>query len=221
MITIRYANLPEGLHAQAEARGRRTVLYLRPGLTPEQRRHGVRRARQSGRMGYGPRLPAAWLAVAVAGDAVRGTVRNVGAAMRTHPFGSVLLAAGVAAAMVCYVLFVAVSIRMMTPNQQPPPLRGSHALAGPVGPGQVPVQRAGRPPPPGAPGGRPQPVTSATGGHGTPSQTPRPTPSPDQAPSPVASASSSPPPVPSPSPSPSVSSSPTCVHVGPLGVCLG
>ena len=57
MITIRYADLPEGLHARAEARGRRTVIYLRPGLTAEQRRLSLRRARQSARMGYGPRLP--------------------------------------------------------------------------------------------------------------------------------------------------------------------
>ena len=66
MITIRYADLPEGLHAQAEAHGRRTVIYLRPGLTAEQRRLSLRRARQSARMGYGPRLPGPAVALAVA-----------------------------------------------------------------------------------------------------------------------------------------------------------
>ena len=33
MITIRYADLPEGLHHRAEQHGRRRVIYLRPGLT--------------------------------------------------------------------------------------------------------------------------------------------------------------------------------------------
>jgi hypothetical protein len=218
MITIRYADLPEGLHAQAEARGRRTVIYLRPGLTPEQRRHGLRRARQSGRMGYGPRLPAVWLALAVFGDVVRGTVRNAAAAVRTHPLGSVLLAAGVAAAMVCYVLFVTVSIRMMLPPDrlQPPP-RGPHAAGAPADPGHVPGQRAGLAPQPGLPGGTRRPVPSATAGQSSPTQTLRAAPSPDQEPSPVVSTSI--PPV--GSPSPSASSSPPCLHVGPLGVCLG
>jgi hypothetical protein len=218
MITIRYAELPEGLHAQAETRGRRTVIYLRPELTPEQRRNSLRRARQSGRMGYGPRLPAAWVAVAVAWDAVRGTVHNAAAAVRTHPLGSVLLAAMMAASMVGYLLFVTVSIRMMLPPNQLPPSR-AHALAGPVGSGRVPGKRvspalsttlpAGAPPPP---------VPSATGGYSVPPQTPGPAPSPDQVPSPEVSGSASGLPV--VSPSPSVSPTPVCMHVGPLGVCL-
>src|SRR5581483_11873003 len=95
LITIRYANLPEGSHAQAVARGKRTVIYLRPGLTPEQRRDSLRRARQSARMGHGPRLPASGVALALAGDTVRVTLRNLAAAVRGHPLGSLLLAAGV------------------------------------------------------------------------------------------------------------------------------
>lgn len=102
MISIRYADLPEGLHAQAAMSGRRTIIYLRPGLTPQQRRHSLRRARQSARMGHGPRLPAAMVALAVAGDIAAGTLRNVGAAVRSHVLGALLLVAGTAGAVVCY-----------------------------------------------------------------------------------------------------------------------
>jgi hypothetical protein len=104
MITIRYADLPEGLHAQAERQGRRTVIYLRPGLTAEQRRRGLRRARQSARMGYGPRLPALGVAQAIARNGIRETAGNLGAVLRRHPLGSVLLAAGFAAMLSCYAL---------------------------------------------------------------------------------------------------------------------
>jgi hypothetical protein len=113
MITIRYADLPEGLHARAESRGRRTIIYLRPGLTPEQRRESLRRARQSGRMGHGPRLSASGVAFAVARLTCRTTVRNAAAAGRRHPLTSVLLLAVLSAAVVCYLLFVTVSIRFL------------------------------------------------------------------------------------------------------------
>jgi hypothetical protein len=113
MITIRYADLPEGLHARAESRGRRTIIYLRPGLTPEQRRESLRRARQSGRMGHGPRLPASGVAFAVARLTCRTTVRNAAAAGRRHPLTSALLLAVLSAAVVCYLLFVTVSIRFV------------------------------------------------------------------------------------------------------------
>ena len=105
MITIRYADLPEGLHAQAERQGRRTVIYLRPGLTAEQRRRGLRRARQSARMGYGPGLPALGVAQAVARDVIRETAGNLGAVLRRHPLGSILLVAGLATMISCYALF--------------------------------------------------------------------------------------------------------------------
>jgi hypothetical protein len=115
MISIRYADLPEGLHAQAAMKGKRTIIYLRPGLTPQQRRQSLRRAMQSARMGHGPRLPAALVAIAVAGDITGGTLRNLGAAVRSHVLGFLLLAAGTVAAVVCYALFVTVSLRLMLP----------------------------------------------------------------------------------------------------------
>jgi hypothetical protein len=101
MVKIRYADLPGGLHARAETRGRHAIIYLRPGLTPAQRREGLRRARQSARMGYGPRLPAADVEVALAVDRIRITVRNATAAVCQHPASSALLAGLFSAAVAC------------------------------------------------------------------------------------------------------------------------
>lgn len=227
MITIRYADLPEGLYAQAEMRGKRTIIYLRPGLTPEQRRRSLRRAMQSARMGHGPRLPAALVAVAVAGDVIAGTLRNAVAAVRTHVLGFVLLAAGTIAAVVGFTLFVMVSVRLMLPPgggtpalPKPHPVTTSaraHIAAGPPPssgaepPGmrhaQAPTTRPGRPTP-STPSAHPPPAKP------DPSAAPTPQPShvahqPSPAPSPPPS---SPEPRGSPSPSPST----LCV----FGICL-
>jgi hypothetical protein len=216
MITIRYADLPEGLHAQAEAHGRRTVIYLRPGLTAEQRRLSLRRARQSARMGYGPRLPGRGVALAVARHIAGGTLRNLGAAVRRHPLGFLFLSAGFTALMVCYALFVTVSIRLMLNPAQAPavapgplPARAvwpvtAHRQGGGAGPGP-----AG--PAPGHPRDRPAVRRHPTAAH-------RPSPGP----SPTARALLSPSPAsPSPSGTPSPSFGPgVCVTVGPIGVCL-
>lgn len=131
MITIRYAELPEGLYAQAEASGKHTVIYLCPGLTPEQRSRGLRRARQTARMGYGPRLPATGVAMAVAHDAMRNTLLDTVAAVRTHVVGSTLLSAAVVTVLVCCAMFGAAPMRVVVPREsrlgfiQPP-----HAAAG-------------------------------------------------------------------------------------------
>ena len=53
MIKIRYADLPAGLHIRAVARGKDTIIFLLPGLTPPQRQAALRRARSSARMGHG------------------------------------------------------------------------------------------------------------------------------------------------------------------------
>ncbi len=218
MITIRYADLPEGLHARAERRGRRTVIYLRPGLTAEQRRLSLRRARQSARMGYGPRLPAAGVAQAVARDSVRGSLGTMGAVLRRHPVGAMLLAAVLAGMVMCYTLFVTGSIRLVLHND---PAQGR--------PGGPHPAVAPRPPAPGPrPGGQRGPITrgSSPRGHaggrhtGARSQHPAtgggpPGPGPSSsAPAP----SSSPTPLPSPSASPSPSE--VCIYVGPLHVCV-
>lgn len=168
MITIRYADLPEGLHAQAERQGRRTVIYLRPGLTAEQRRLGLRRARQSARMGYGPRLPAAGVVQAVARDSIRGTLGTVGAVLRRHPLGSILLAAGLAAVVSSYALFVTGSIRLVlhtSPGHAAsagPHPAAAHPRANPgPGPGGYPA-----PAPPGSPWPSPHDQPRERAGHG-------------------------------------------------------
>jgi hypothetical protein len=213
MITIRYADLPEGLHARAEAHGRRTFIYLRPGLTAEQRRLSLRRARQSARMGYGPRLPGPGLALAVARHIAAGTLRNLGAAVRRHPLGFLFLSAGFTALMVCYALFVTVSIRLMLNPAQAPAV----AQAAARGPHPARVVRSAAAHRQGGGAGpgpaRPAPVHlwDHRAWHRHPHAAHRASPGP----SPTAEASPSPSPAATASPSPSV-----CVTVGPIGVCL-
>lgn len=85
MVKIRYSELPSGLHVVPEREGRDTIVYLLPGLTPAQRNAALVRVRSSARVGYGPELPAADMAVAVAADRLRTTVRSGAAAVRAHP----------------------------------------------------------------------------------------------------------------------------------------
>jgi hypothetical protein len=226
MITIRYADLPEGLHAQARAHGRRTVIYLRPGLTTEQRRLSLRRARQSARMGYGPQLPGPGVALAVARHVSAGTLWNLGAAVRRHPIGFLVLSAGLVTLMASYVLFVTVSIRLMLAPAQLPPARG--ALPGWVMPASQAPRPGGAPLPghaartrPGSRGARDGPQASGErdrrardrGPAGRVSPSPTPSLVPFSSPSPAAT----PPPSPAASPSPRSS---VCVTVGPIGVCV-
>jgi len=210
MITIRYADLPEGLFARAESDGRKTVIYLRPGLTPAQRQEGLRRARQTARMGYGPRLPAAGVQAARAADRCRITMRNAAAAVGHHPASSTLLAGLLAAAVACYVIFVSVSVRFVheppfvsMPGPRPAPVPAQMAI--PLTPGTAPGSGGQR----GA--DAPGPARSATAGPASHSPSPRGSGLPPP---------TSPPPGGSPSPSPSASPTGVCLNVGPLGVCL-
>jgi hypothetical protein len=205
----------------AEAHGRRTVIYLRPGLTAEQRRLSLRRARQSARMGYGPRLPGRGVALAVARHVSSGTLRNLGAAVRRHPIGFMLLSAGFAGLMLFYALFVTVSVRLMLdPGQPPAAVRA--AFPAWVVPATTAPRQGGV-----APARPAVPVPRHPHGHqGTPwvadehhrrAPGPGPTAQAPPAPSPTAS------PVPSPrptSPSPPPLRPSVCVTVGPVGVCL-
>jgi len=180
-------------------------------------------------MGHGPRLPASGVALALAGDAVRVTLRNVGAAVRGHPLGSLLLAAGVTGAVLCYVLLVTVSIRFMAP-----PAHGAHpthplnaagpdGLAPPPGPGVA--GRLGAPSAAGTgPGGGPPPVSGGIPSPRVPGHTPRPVPSatPDPSASPVpTSPGPSPLPTPTPTPRPSRTGPPTpSPSPSPSGLCV-
>jgi hypothetical protein len=223
MIKIRYSSLPEGLHAQARRESGHTILYLRPGLSAEQRREALRRVRQSARMGHGPKLPAAGLAIALAIDRVTGTVRAVAAAVRLHPFGTGMLAALVAGAVISYSLFVTVSVRLIYPQVRgippaPPPSTAPARNPGQASPGGGPGGTS-----PGRAGGSPPAVVAVQPSPGGLQPSPGPYPS---------SPAPSPPPTPLPSPfpsSPAAATSPAvtgkpvlkvCVKVGPLGACI-
>lgn len=100
MIHIRYKTLPSGMHAEAERGTRGIIVYLLPGLTSAQRNAALRRLRQEGSRGCGPRLPSGQLAAALAADRLRAGAGNTGAAVRRHPVGTLLpalLAAGLLA----------------------------------------------------------------------------------------------------------------------------
>jgi hypothetical protein len=200
VIKIRYADLPGGLHIQAVARGKDTIIFLLPGLTAEQRQAALRRARSSGLMGQSPRLPAAGVAGAVIVDRIRTTVRNGAAAMRGHPAIFVPPALIIVTAAIVYTLLVSVSIRIHEPQASQP----GNPIPAEVAP--PPGSRAQRP--------DPQPTHRAilrVSFVPTPRRSGR---SERRHPSPSASRTRSrtrarPSPSPTPSPSPSPSASPT------------
>jgi hypothetical protein len=229
VIKIRYADLPEGLHVRIEARGQRAVIYLRPGLSGAQRREALRKVRRTARLAAGPRLSGSGITLAAAMDTAKSTARNGTAAVRYHPAGSLFLTALLASAVVCYMLFVSVSIQLIPAppaaggrpavrvGGSPSPQARPHSAAGPSG------QQLSGPAATSSPKGAASPGTSASAS----ASTLRPGPA-RLAASPVPLRTVSPAPVPSRSPtgaapSPSASASDPgglCVHVGPLGVCL-
>jgi hypothetical protein len=232
MVKIRYSELPVGLHVTVEQDGRDTIIYLQPGLTPEQRRAALIRVRSSARMGQGPDLTTLGMAMAVSADKLRTTLGNGAAAMRGHPLlllpPLILLVSGA-------IIFVLMSFVTLTVPH--------HASAGGTqtrvgGPGSAHRQRigtGGRPVNPAADPGLPGRGQRGTAGPPGPkdSLTPSPTPAPvptlsasgPTSPGPVISGVPSPSvpsatPSPEPSPTPSPSRGSTCVQVGPLGLCL-
>jgi hypothetical protein len=228
MVKIRYSELPAGLHVRAESRGRDTVIYLLPGLTPAQRRAALIRVRSGSRMGHGPRLPAASMALAIASDRLRTTVTNGAAAMRGHPVllllpPLILLVSGA-------IVFVLMSFVTLTVPQHDRAQSWAPSVVVPSG-SQSAHGRSSR-----QPGGQlvvaPSGSGSGPAGHGgrrpQPTANPTPTPSGSASPIPVVSSpapsasatSGTPSPTPDPSPSPSESQSGTCVKLGPLGLCL-
>ena len=232
MIKIRYAELPTGLHIQALAQGHDTVLYLLPGLTAAERRSAIRRARSSARVGHGPPLPAAGMAIALMLDGVRTTLGNGMSAMRMHPsffVPAVVVIASVAAA---YLLLASVTIQFRHPEAsgtRPGVIGAEPGLSPAASPGAVrhPASAPG-------PSGGPQP-SSGAGGSGGNTPSPHPTPTVSASPSPSITPEPTSPPPPSgptptpsppsggsPSPTPAPSPSPTrlCLIFGPLGVCL-
>jgi len=228
LIKIRYADLPAGLHVRAEARGRSTIIYLLPGLTPTERRAALLRARRSASLGYGPRLSATGVAAAVTVDQIKATLRNGVVAFRAHPlllFPPVIIAA---TATMVYIMLVSGTLIIREPQASAPFPQPGAALGAP------------RPSQSGLPGDRPGAVGGRFGAGpasdprpGQPDRSPRRSRSPSPRPSRLSSPSSQPtglpspsfppqPPSPSPSASPSPSPSPSmsCLKIGFLGLCL-
>ena len=129
MIKIRYADLPHGLHADVRTCGKRPVIYMLPGLSAAQRRDALGRLIRTSRLGHGPRLRPSGVAFAVARDVAKSTGCNGLAAIRCHPAGSAVLAALVAAVVVCYALFVTVTVRFSPRPAGPPAAAGPAASA--------------------------------------------------------------------------------------------
>jgi hypothetical protein len=231
MVKIRYSDLPAGLHVSVEGQGRSTVIYLLPGLTPEQRKAALARVRSSARMGHGPELPRVSMALALAADSLRTTLRNGATAMRAHP---VLLLPPLILLVSSAIVFVLMSIVTVTVHQAVGPGRENYPdprptrhmpSPGPAGPAsRQPMQPGG--PSPGTSGhhGRPGPIETITP---SPSATLTVAPSPGSGSVPdPGSASSSP--SPSADPTPTISSAPSaspspsgpCLKLGPLGLCV-
>jgi hypothetical protein len=136
MINIRYRDpneLSPGLHAAAERHGRTTTVYLLSGLNVAQRRAVLRRLRISARRGYGPRLPAPQLALALLADRIRTTLGRAGAVFRLHPAGSTVPLMMASAGAIAFLALSAVSIQVIhRPQNLGPPSFPAAAGAGPV-----------------------------------------------------------------------------------------
>jgi hypothetical protein len=113
VIKIIYRELSPGSYASAETVGRDTIISLLPGLTPEQRRAALRRIRHGGRMGHGPRVPAAGLGLALGLDRLKAITRTGVAVVRLHPAGSTVPVVLLSAAAVVFVLMATVSIHVL------------------------------------------------------------------------------------------------------------
>lgn len=234
VIKIRYSGLPPGLYARAEAQGRNTVIYLLPGLPAADRRAALQRLRRSGAMGYGPRLPAAGLAVAIVLDRARTVSRDCARSFRAHPYLMLPPTIIAVTAGLVTVLTAATTIAIRPPADDgtaPGPSSGLSLVAPAPARSEQPARSPGTgrrtsPDPgrsstrPGRPSRSPHPASS-TGRSSSPSPSPFPagTVPPSPSPSP-----SSPAPEPSgtgsPEPSPSPSASGACLQFGPLGICL-
>jgi hypothetical protein len=236
VIRMRYGDLPAGLHIRVVARGKDTIVYMVPGLTAAQRQAALRRARSSGRMGQGPRLPVAGVAAARAVDRMRTTVRNGAAAVRAHPAMFVLPLAIILTAAVAYMLQVSVSIKVREPQAsgqgglgapivavQAPPGSGANHPGAPPAPARTALTGKVQRPGPGRPAGH-------RGAGASPAPSPSASPSPTGT-APAPGRTHAPPPAPVPVPTAgggnsagSAAGAPiageTCLDVGPLGVCL-
>jgi hypothetical protein len=232
VIRIRYSGLPPGLHARAEAQGRSTVIYLLPGLPAADRRAALRRLRRTGAMGYGPRLPAAGVAVAMVLDRARAVSRACARLFQAHPY------------LVLPPTIIAVTAGLATVLAAATVMAIRGPAGGATGPG--PGSSLGVVAPAPAPSGRPahsagaaRSASAGLGAGGTrpgppsrsrhPARSPGRSSSPSPSPSPSGTVPPSPPPsspapeppdTGEPQPSPTPSASGACLNLGLFGICL-
>jgi hypothetical protein len=146
MISVRYCHsheLSPGLNASVECSRRGTVVYLVPGLTRDERHSALRRLRMASRVGAGPELPAAQLALALLADRIRTAAWRAGAIFRLHPAGSALPALLLSAGVIVFLALSAVSIQVL-PEQAvpgPSPVRGPGPAATAGGTGGIQERR--------------------------------------------------------------------------------
>jgi hypothetical protein len=243
VIKIRYSDLPAGLHASTETEGRRTIIYLVPGLSAADRKNAIDRLRASARVGHGPKLPAIPLTLALITDSIRQNLRNGAAAARMHPTGAAIPVIALVCGAVLYALFVTGSIRIGPPSiaDSAPdaalPSATAPAKAGDTlpdvtgGRGNGPAFSTGLTGDrryPGASAGATGPAGRTTGTEPEPSSSGTPTPTPDGPATPPATPTSPsvPPNSPHPTPTPTHTHTGsggggTCLNLGILGVCLG
>ncbi len=142
MIKVRYRDQNEfapGLHAATERQGRKTTVYLLSGLNAAQRRAALRRLKISARRGYGPRLPAPQLTLALLADRIRTAAGRTGAVFRSHPAGTAVPVMVVSAGAIAFLALSAVSIRVTHQPRDP-----DHVLAAAAGPAAPLRAGAGR-----------------------------------------------------------------------------
>ena len=135
VIKVRYRDqneLSPGLHAATERQGRNTTVYLLSGLNAAQRRAALRRLKISARRGYGPRLPAPQLALALLADRIRTAVGQAGAVFRSHPAGSTVPVMMVSAGAIVFLALSPVSSRVT--HQPRPPGHASTVAVGSAAP---------------------------------------------------------------------------------------
>jgi hypothetical protein len=116
MISVRYRHsheLSPGLNASVECSRRGPVVYLVPGLTRDERRAALRRLRMASRVGAGPELPAAQLALALLADRIRTAAWRAGAIFRLHPAASALPVLVLSAGVVVFLALSAMSIQVL------------------------------------------------------------------------------------------------------------
>jgi hypothetical protein len=227
VIKIRYSDQPAGMHASAEREGTNTVLSLRPGLSPEERRNAIDRLRSSARVGHGPGLPVIPLALALTADRIRLTLRNTVAAARLHPTGFAIPVILIATGAILYGLLVTVTIHFGPPAvptiaQAPLSIATRPVSTGESGPPSASPSAGRAIDPPAVHMPLAEIAQDPRAGHGV-STPPGPTvgskPSPSATPNPGGSVPPTSPPPPSSSPSPSPS--PTSSHGhGGSGLCL-